>query len=329
VANAKEGRVEERKVPASLSVVVPCYNEASNLPALHRRLSAVLSAIPAPREILFVDDGSTDGTRSAIEALAAEDPSVKFLSFSRNFGHEAASTAGLDAAGGEAVVLIDADLQDPPELIPALLSKWAEGYDVVYAVRRSRDGESLLKRGTSHLFYRLVNVLSAQPLPVDTGDFRLVDRKALEAFRECREVNRFVRGLSTWVGFRQAGVPYDRERRLEGRTSYGYGKLLLLAIEAVSSFSVAPLRLALLLGAAGILLGGALAAAVLVQKLRYGVNPQGYTLLMLTVVFMGSLNLLLLGIVAEYLGKVFLETRRRPLYIVDRASEGLKHRTYG
>jgi len=260
--------------PASISVVVPCFNEEENLPLLYDRLTAVLPLISRNYEIILVNDGSRDGTLSVMERLSGKNPRVRFLSFSRNFGHEAASTAGLDAASGEVVVLIDADLQDPPELIQSMVARWSEGYDIVYAVRRTRDGEGALKRATSYAFYRLINSLSTPPLPVDTGDFRLVDRKALEAFRECREVRRFVRGLSTWVGFRQIGVEYDRDGRHRGRTKYNYVKLSLLAMEAISSFSIAPLRLALILGGVGILFGAGLSAAVLVQKVLFGVNPQ-------------------------------------------------------
>lgn len=301
--------------PRLLSVVVPCFNEEQNLPVLHQRLAAVLGAAAEDHEIILVDDGSGDGTLAVMRRLAAEDLHLKYISLSRNFGHEAASTAGLDAASGDAVVLIDADLQDPPELIPALVDRWREGYDVVYAVRRSREGEGALKRSTSHLFYKVINALSKPNIPVDAGDFRLMDRAAVDAFLRCRELSRFVRGLSAWVGFRQVGVPYDRDRRHLGRTKYNYLKLTLLALEAVSSFSVAPLRLALLVGVGGVALGAALGAYVAYMKLAHGVPPEGYTLMMLTILFVGSLNILLVGVVAEYVGKVFLETQRRPIYI--------------
>jgi glycosyltransferase involved in cell wall biosynthesis len=316
--------------PGRLSIVVPCFNEEQNLPVLHHRLSAILSAAAEDHEIILVDDGSEDGTLAAMRRLAAADAHLKYISLSRNFGHEAASTAGLDAASGDVVVLIDADLQDPPELIIEMVERWRAGYDIVYAVRRSRRGEGALKRSTSHLFYKLINVLSKPKIPIDAGDFRLMDRAAVDAFLRCRELSRFVRGLSAWVGFRQIGIPYDRDRRHLGRTKYDYLKLTLLGLEAVSSFSIAPLRLALLIGLGGVLSGVALGAYVAYMKLAKGVPPQGYTLMMLTIIFVGSLNILLVGVVAEYVGKVFLETQRRPIYITREsnlaASEGRSRR---
>jgi dolichol-phosphate mannosyltransferase len=298
-----------------LSVVIPCFNEEHNLAVLHQRLSAVLTTAADDHEIILVDDGSEDGTLTAMRRLAAEDPHLKYISLSRNFGHEAASTAGLEAASGEVVVLIDADLQDPPELILEMVERWRAGYEIVYAVRRSRQGEGRLKRATSHLFYKLINALSKPKIPVDAGDFRLMDRVAVDAFLRCRELSRFVRGLTAWVGFRQIGIPYDRDRRHLGRTKYDYLKLTLLALEAVSSFSIAPLRMALLVGLGGVFSGTALGMYVAYMKLARGVPPQGYTLMMLTIIFVGSLNILLVGVVAEYVGKVFLETQRRPIYI--------------
>jgi glycosyltransferase involved in cell wall biosynthesis len=306
-----------------MSVVVPAFNEEENILPLYRRITTVVGSLCGDYEIILVDDGSTDGTLAAIKNLAGADPRVKYISFSRNFGHEAASTAGLDTAKGEITILIDADLQDPPELIPELMDKWSEGYDVVYAVRRSRDKESFLKKTTSHLFYKVINALSKPPLPVDTGDFRLIDRKALDALRRCREVSRFVRGLSTWVGFRQAGVPYDRQSRSGGETKYNYLRLTLLAIEAISSFSLAPLRLSLILGTIGFFFGAVMSIVVFFQKLLWDIPVSGYTFQMLTILLFGSINFFLLGIIAEYVGKVFLETQKRPLYIVRETSPGL------
>lgn len=304
------------RAPNLISVVSPCYNEEGNLRILHERLTEILAGSGCNYEILLVDDGSRDGTLGEMRRIAREDSKVKYLSLSRNFGHEAASSAGLDAASGGVVILIDADLQDPPEVILRLLEKWREGYDVVYAVRSSREGEGLLKKTTSHLFYRLINYLSKPPLPVDTGDFRLMDRKAVDALKTCRERSRFVRGLSSWVGFRQTGIPYKRERRFHGKTKYDYLKLTLLAIEAISSFSIAPLRMSLLFGCLGIAFAAALSSYILFVKIFFGISPQGYTLLILTILFMGSMNIFLLGVIAEYLGKVFVETQNRPLYIV-------------
>ncbi|MBI5058159.1 glycosyltransferase family 2 protein [candidate division KSB1 bacterium] len=307
--------------PESVSVVVPCYNESGNIQSLCERTLAILKTITDKYEIILVNDGSSDSTLDTMILMSESEKNIEFISFSRNFGHEAASTAGLEASTGEVTVLIDADLQDPPELIRDMIEKWKEGNDIVYAVRKSREGESIYKKLTSHAFYKVINSLSKPPLPVDTGDYRLIDRKALDAFKKCREVCRFVRGLSTWVGFKQTGILYDREKRHKGKSKYNYIKLSVLAIEAISSFSLAPLRFSLILGGIGIVFALLLAIVIILQKLFIGNPVQGYVLLMLTVLFMGSMNILLLGFVAEYVGKIFLETQKRPLYIVEKTSK--------
>lgn len=312
-----------RPSPRSISIVVPVYNEQDNVAVLYGRLLSVLENLADDVEIIFVDDGSKDDSLPLISSLAQADPRVRFISFSRNFGHEAASTAGLRCASGEVTVLIDADLQDPPELIPELLAQWRQGFDVVYAVRKHRENESWVKRSTSLIFYRIINSLSNPRLPVDTGDFRLIDRKALDALKQCREISRFVRGLSTWVGFRQVGVPYDRESRHGGKTKYNYIKLTLLAMDAISSFSLAPLRLSLIVGMLGFLVGAILSIRLLLIKLIWDVPIPGYTFQTLSILFFGSLNFVLLGIVAVYLGKVFVEVQGRPLYIIRDQSPSL------
>ena len=314
---------ENRESPKSITVVVPCYNERDNISTLYDRLVPVLRSVSDRYEIIMINDGSTDGTLEEILGLISKDHNVKYVSFSRNFGHEAATTAGLNASCGDVTVIIDADLQDPPEVILKLTEKWREGNDIVYAVRSERKGESVLKRFTSRAFYRLINTLSKPQLPVDTGDFRLIDRKALNAFKKCEEVNRFVRGLTTWVGFKQIGVLYSRDRRHRGKTKYSYLRLSLLAMEAICSFSLAPLRLSLIFGGIGLAAAAVLTGVILLQKIIVGIPVQGYALMILSVLFMGSLNILLLGVVAEYIGKIFLETQRRPLYLVEEQSATL------
>jgi len=302
-----------------LSVIVPAYNEEANIRPLYDRLVPVLEKISPEHEILFVDDGSTDGTLRAIEALASNDRNVGFVSFSRNFGHEIASTAGLDRAGGDAVVLIDADLQDPPELIETMVERWENGAEVVFAQRRKRARESVLKRLTAWCFYRLIRLLSSVDIPPDTGDFRLMDRRVVEAVRQCREVPRFVRGLVSWVGFRQEPVLYDRDARHEGDTKYGFGKLVRLSFEAILGFSLVPLRLMIWLGLGIVALSVVLVVIVTIEKFIAPAN-QGYAFLATGIFFLGGVQLTMLGVIAHYLGHVFERSQARPLYVVRRES---------
>jgi glycosyltransferase involved in cell wall biosynthesis len=298
------------------SVVVPCRNEAANLDELHRRLNAVLPTLSDDHEILFVDDGSTDDSLGVMQRLAAADPHVRYVSFSRNFGHEAASTAGLDRADGDCVILMDADLQDPPERIPDLVAKWREGYEEVHATRRHRLGLNPLRRALTWLFYRAVTALSEIPLPLDTGNFRLMDRRVVESFRRCRERGRYVSGLITWVGFRQGQIEYDRPARLAGRSNYGFRQLVRLALDAVSGFSVHPLRIASVLGLVVTVLSFGAGLAVVIHKLFLGLAIPGYALATSGLFFLGGVQLLFLGIIGEYLGRVYRQVQDRPLYIV-------------
>lgn len=298
------------------SIVVPVFNEEENLNELHTQLVRVLLPLGSEFEIIFIDDGSTDGSLQKIEELHRNDPRVKYISFSRNFGHEAASTAGLDHALGDAVILMDADLQDPPEAIPEMIARWKEGYDVVYARRRSRAGESLVRRLTSFLFYRLIDRLTNVTIPVDTGDFRLLDQRVVKDFRRCRERNRFVRGLVSWVGYRQIGVSFDREPRRAGKSKYDVVKRIILSFDAITGYSIVPLRLALILGFFVVtmsLIGG---LAVIIQKLFLGLPIPGYAFLVVSMFFLGGSQLFLLGVVGEYVGKMYIEIQRRPLYLV-------------
>ena len=308
-----------------VSVVVPMLNEEGNLRELYRRLAAVFEKLACDRRLIFVDDGSTDGSSKVIRELAQGDPTVIGLRLSRNFGHESASTAGLDVAaeaGSDAAILMDADLQDPPEVIHELIARWKEGYGIVYAVRRQRRGETAVKRACAWAFYRLLNCLSDVKIPMDTGDFRLVDAKVLEAVRLCRERDRFVRGLVAWTGFDSIAVPYDRPARFAGKTNYRFWKLLFLSLDAAVGFSITPLRFASALGFIIMALSMAMALVIVIQKLVVGIQVQGYALLTSGLFFLGGVQMLLLGILGEYIGRIYRQTQGRPLYLV---SEKITH----
>jgi glycosyltransferase involved in cell wall biosynthesis len=302
-----------------LTAVVPCHNEAAVLPLLHPRLSAALDRIDAEARILYVDDGSTDGTGGVILDLAAADARVGAILLSRNFGKEAALTAGLDHAVGDAVVVLDADLQDPPELIPEFWARFLDGHDVVYGVRRSRAGESWLKRATAAAFYRAIGRLSRTPVPADTGDFRLMSRRAVDALRTLRERHRFMKGLFGWVGFRQLGVPYDRAPRAAGATKWNYWRLWNFALEGITSFSAAPLKIATYVGGLTALAAFLFGAWIVFKTLVWGDPVAGYPSLMTVVLFLGGIQLIALGLIGEYLGRLYEESKQRPLYLVDRA----------
>lgn len=303
---------------ATLCVVVPCFDEADVLPMLHRRLAAALEGIDADWSILYVDDGSRDATRALVEAIASADPRVGLIALARNFGKEAAMTAGLDHADADAVVVVDADLQDPPELIATFWRHFREGYDVVYGVRRSRAGESWLKRATANAFYRVIGRLSRTPVPADTGDFRLLSRRANLALRGLRERHRFMKGLFGWIGYRQIGVPYDREPRAAGTTKWNYWRLWNFALEGITSFSAAPLKIATYVGLLTSLCAFAYGVVVIVRTLLYGDPVAGYPSLMVVILFLGGLQLMALGLIGEYLGRLYEEGKQRPLYLIDR-----------
>ncbi len=307
---------------ALLSIVVPAFNEADNLVLLYERIAAAMAKLNLDWELVLVDDGSEDGSSDVMRELHAGDPRVKALFLSRNFGHEAASTAGLDAAQGDATVLMDADLQDPPELIATLVEKWREGYDIVSAQRATRKGESLFKKATAFLFYRLMDSLVGWHLPADAGDFRLVIRPALDAFLRCRERNRFVRALVAWTGFRQATVPFERATRHAGETKYGLLKLLDLAVTSITSFSIAPLRIATWVGVLIILLSLAFLVVLGARELM-GINSSGHVFMGAAMCLLGGVQCLLIGILGEYVGRTYVESQHRPLYLV-RESLGTK-----
>ena len=299
-----------------LTVVVPAYNEAASIDAFHARLMAVMDALDLVCGVLYVDDGSTDATWSVITRLHAQDARVTGLRLSRNFGKELAMTAGLDAAEGDAVVVIDADLQDPPELIGQFVARWREGHDVVFGRRLERRGETWLKRATASLFYRLIGRLSDTPIPADTGDFRLLSRPALEALKSLRERQRFMKGLFAWVGFRQIALDYHRDPRHAGHSKFSYWRLWNFALEGFTSFSTLPLRIATYVG---LLTAGAAFLAgswVILKTLLWGDPVAGYPSLMVVILFLGGIQLVALGIAGEYIGRMYMESKGRPLYLV-------------
>jgi len=299
-----------------LSVVIPAFNEAEGLAEFHRRLSMAMEPLGA-WEAIYVDDGSTDQTRAVVEGLRHDDPRIALVSLSRNFGKEIATTAGLDHARGEATILIDADLQDPPEVIPALVAAWRQGFDMVCARRRARDGETALKRLTAHAFYRLMRHAGRVRLPEDTGDFRLMSRRVVDAVCKLREQHRFMKGLFAWVGFRCATVLYDRAPREAGCSKWNYWKLWNLALEGITSFTTMPLKVATYAGLAVALFAAVFGVQLVVRTLLFGNPVAGYPSMMTVILFLGGVQLMTLGIIGEYLGRIFNETKSRPLYLVD------------
>ena len=297
------------------SFVIPIYNEAESLPELRRRLLPILNGLDGAAEVVLVNDGSRDGSLDIIRKICAEDDRFKCLEFSRNFGHQIAITAGMDHTSGDAIIILDADLQDPPEVVFSLIQKWKEGYEVVYAVRKSRQGESFFKKLTAKIYYRLLKRLSQIDIPLDTGDFRLVDRKALDAFLSLREGHRFVRGMFTWIGFRQIGVEFERAERFAGETHYPLKKMMKLAADGILSFSYVPLRLVLSAGA-WIALGSILAALYAVIGYFRGQTVQGWASIFVLVSFLGGVQLVVMGMLGEYIGRIHEEVKRRPLYLI-------------
>ncbi|MCD9030814.1 glycosyltransferase family 2 protein [Luteimonas sp. Y-2-2-4F] len=303
-----------------LTVVVAAYNEADVLPILHARIAAVLDRLAADGvapSLLYVDDGSRDGTWAAMGELAARDPRVARLRLSRNFGKEAALTAGLDLVEAGAAVILDADGQDPPELIPEFVARWREGFDDVYGTRLEREGETWLKRASAHAFYRLMQRLSKTPIPVDTGDFRLLSPRALAALRQVRERHRFMKGLFGWIGYERIAVPYQRDARLGGRSKFNFWRLWNFALEGVTSFSTAPLRLATYVGVGAALLAFGYGLWIVVKALIWGDPVAGWPTMMSVILFLGGAQLIALGVIGEYLGRLYEESKQRPLYLVD------------
>ena len=300
-----------------VSLVVPVYNEAAVIGVFYERATRALSTLDGlSYEMLFVDDGSRDGSYQQLAKFAAENPCVRVLKLSRNFGHQIALTAGIDHARGDCVIVIDADLQDPPEVIASMIEQWRRGFDVVYGVRSEREGESSMKLMTASAFYRLLGRLTNLHIPANVGDFRLMSRRVVDQLKLLREKDRFVRGLVSWVGFRQTGITYSRNRRYGGETKYPYRNMIKFAFDGITSFSTVPLKLATWTGYAAALLAVLYLFSVFVQKLL-GYTIEGWATIMVGMLFMGSVQLICLGILGEYLGRIFNEVKSRPMYIVE------------
>jgi polyisoprenyl-phosphate glycosyltransferase len=309
--------------PDLVSIVVPVYNEADGIAEFNRRLANVRAQLPEKSEVIYVNDGSRDDTFSILQSLREQDGTISIVNLSRNFGKEIALTAGLDHSHGDAVIVIDADLQDPPELIPTFIERWREDEaDVVFARRCSRAGESWFKKATAYGFYRIINAVSRQTVPVDTGDFRLLSRRAVDAVTMLRERHRFMKGLFAWIGYRQVAVPYEREPRVAGATKWNYWRLWNFSLEGITSFTTAPLKLATYLGlltAAGAVFYG---TYFIGRTLLFGNPVPGYPSLLVFILLLGGIQLVSLGIIGEYLGRIFNEAKQRPLYLVDEVLPG-------
>lgn len=298
------------------SVVVPVYNEALVIRETYKRLKRVMEQTDGSYELLFVNDGSEDETLDLLKELAVRDDTVKYLDFSRNFGHQIAITAGMDYASGEAIVIIDADLQDPPELILDMIAKWKEGYDVVYAKRIKRKGETFFKKVTAYAFYRLLRAATEIDIPLDTGDFRLIDRKVRDQLVGMRERSRFVRGLVSWVGFNQTAIEYERDERFAGETKYPLKKMIRFSLDGITSFSYKPLKLASLLGFLLSFVSAIWMIVVLYLKLFTHSTVTGWSSLVMAVLFFNGVVLMMLGVIGEYIGRIYDEVKQRPLYIL-------------
>jgi len=303
------------------SIIAPIYNEIDNLPELYRRIKKAMDSSGESWELILVDDGSTDGSTEKIRELARHDRSIRPVIFARNFGHQVAITAGWDYARGDAVVIIDADLQDPPEVILELAGKWKEGYEVVYAVRHEREGESWFKKFTASMFYRIIYSITDVKIPVDTGDFRLMDRKVVNVLKQMKERHRFPRGMSAWVGFRQIGVPYKRSARVAGVTKYPFNKMLKLALNAITGFSYFPLQLATYFGFASAGISVVAIPVVIYMRIMGSGAFFGQATTLIAVLFFGGVQLISLGVLGEYIGRLYDEAKGRPLYIIREAPE--------
>ena len=301
-----------------VTILIPAYNEEEVLPMLYERLLKLMNSLPQYNfEILFVNDGSKDNTLELIKEMRKNDSRICYVNLSRNYGKETAMIAGFDYINGDCMINIDADLQDPPELIPEMLKYWEEGYDDVYAKRRSRKGESPLKKLTSWGYYRVLQSMTNITIQTDTGDFRLLDRRCVEAIRQMRESQRYTKGLYSWIGYKKKEILYDRDPRAAGKTKWNYRKLTNLSIDGITSFTTAPLRWAALIGILVSLLGFIYMIVIIARTLIYGIDVPGYASMMVIILFLGGLQLIFLGVIGEYLGRAFYETKHRPLYFID------------
>jgi len=305
----------------NLSIIIPMFNEYKVLPLCLKRINNVVKNLDITTELVFIDDGSDDGGAEYLEKQSSIHSSLKIVKLSRNFGKEAALTAGLDYAKGEAVIILDADLQDPPELIPKMIEQWQSGVDVVLMQRRTRAGETWLKRASAYLFYRLLQRTSRLNIPMDTGDFRLMSRRAVDALKQLPERNRFMKGLFAWVGMPTVVLKYDREPRAAGSTKWGYLGLIQLAMEGITSFSISPLRWVMVLGLLAALIGGSFGITIIFKALLFGNIVHGYPSLIAIITFLGGVQLLSIGVVGEYVGKTYIESKQRPNYLISEISQ--------
>jgi polyisoprenyl-phosphate glycosyltransferase len=318
----------DKRVPSNpgggkelLTVVVPVFNEVETIDVFYTRMKKVVDSLsPMSYELIFVDDGSRDDSFAKLTSLADLDSRVRVAKLSRNFGHQNAVTAGVDTARGDAVVIIDGDLQDPPEVIPSMIRKWREGYDVVYGVREKREGEMWMKLYTAALFYRIMKRITKIEIPVDVGDFRLMSRRVVDKFKQIRERDRFIRGLVSWVGFRQTGVMYAREKRYAGETKYPIGEMIKFSLDGITSFSHAPLKIATWLGY-GVSLIALLYTMIIIVEKFMGMTVPGFASIMAGMLFLGGVQLICLGIMGEYIGRIFNETKARPIYVIEEVYE--------
>jgi glycosyltransferase involved in cell wall biosynthesis len=298
-----------------ISIIAPMYNEGSNVSVFYERMTTVLDRLSMSYEIVCINDGSRDDTMNQLKVIASKDIRVKVIDLSRNFGKEIAMTAGLDFCSGELVIPIDTDLQDPPELIPKMIEKWKEGFDVVYATRIKRDGETKIKKITAHLFYRTIGKLTKFDIPADTGDFRLMTRPVVDSLKKLREHHRFMKGLFSWVGYKQTSIPYMRDARFSGKSSFNFWKLWNFAIEGITSFTFVPLQISTYFGFGVSVLSFCYAIYKIIETLIVGSVVPGYPSLMVTILFFGGVQLMTLGIIGEYVGRIYNESKGRPLYL--------------
>lgn len=316
MSNALNPFTENKRKHPAVSIIVPVYNEYDVLPLCLQKLQEVAENLNVSSELIFIDDGSRDGSTDFLFDEMSRDPSIRVIRLSRNFGKEAALTAGLDHALGSAVIVIDADLQDPPELIPDMIEQWHQGADVVLMQRNSREGESWLKKVTAHTFYRLLQKLSHSQIPVDTGDFRLMSRRAVDALKQLPERNRFMKGLFAWVGMPTVILKYDRKPRTVGCSKWDYLDLIRLAMEGITSFSISPLRWTIGIGILAAIIGGCFALWIIIKAIILGDPVNGYPSLISIITFLGGIQLVAIGIVGEYVGKTYIESKQRPNYLI-------------
>lgn len=307
------------------SIIAPVYNEAESLPELQRRIIEVMDQTGEPWELVLVDDGSSDGSTEVIREIAKKDERFRAVIFARNFGHQIAVTAGLDHSRGDAVVIIDADLQDPPEVILEMIAKWKEGYEVVYAVRSEREGETWFKKTTASMFYRVIYKITDVKIPMDTGDFRLLDRRVVDVMNRMRERHRFLRGMSAWIGFKQIGLPYKRSARYAGVTKYPFKKMLALALNAITGFSYFPLQVATYIGFISAAISIIAIPVVIIERLTGQQAFIGQATTLIAVLFLGGVQLISLGILGEYIGRIYDEVKGRPIYITREVPDDFQH----